>query len=96
VQREEEREMFPLLADQQVMSLPWCPLAKGRLARPFGAATPRSGADPMGAAIFEGRARGIVDAVSALAESRAVPMAQIALAWILYPSDHCRAHRRCH
>lgn len=39
VQREEEREMLPLLADQQVMSLQWCPLAKGRLARPFGTAT---------------------------------------------------------
>ncbi|MGC0364235.1 aryl-alcohol dehydrogenase-like predicted oxidoreductase [Rhodococcus sp. 27YEA15] len=82
VQREEEREMLPLLADQGVMSLPWCPLAKGRLARPFGAVTTRSGSDPIGTAIFEGRDRGIVDAIAAVADARSVPMAQIALAWI--------------
>ena len=33
LQREEEREMFGLLADQGVGSIPWSPLAKGRLAR---------------------------------------------------------------
>jgi aryl-alcohol dehydrogenase-like predicted oxidoreductase len=36
MQREEEREMFGLLADQGVGSIPWSPLAKGRLARPWG------------------------------------------------------------
>jgi aryl-alcohol dehydrogenase-like predicted oxidoreductase len=36
LQREEEREMFGLLADQGVGSIPWSPLAKGRLARPWG------------------------------------------------------------
>ena len=35
--REEEREMLPLLADEGVGSIPWSPLAKGRLARPWGA-----------------------------------------------------------
>jgi 1-deoxyxylulose-5-phosphate synthase len=34
MQREEEREMFGLLADQGVGSIPYAPLAKGRLARP--------------------------------------------------------------
>ena len=38
MQREEEREMFGLLADQGVGSIPWSPLAKGRLARPWGGA----------------------------------------------------------
>ena len=33
--REEEREMFSLLADQGVGSIPWSPLAKGRVARPL-------------------------------------------------------------
>ena len=46
--REEEREMFALLADQGVGSMPWSPLAKGRLARPWGEQTPRSSADPIG------------------------------------------------
>ena len=36
MQREEEREMFGLLADQGVGSIPYAPLAKGRLARPWG------------------------------------------------------------
>jgi aryl-alcohol dehydrogenase-like predicted oxidoreductase len=36
MQREEEREMFGLLADQGVGSIPYTPLAKGRLARPWG------------------------------------------------------------
>jgi len=36
MQREEEREMFGLLADQGVGSIPWSPLAKGRLARSLG------------------------------------------------------------
>ncbi len=35
MQREEEREMFGLLADQGVASIPWSPLARGRLARPW-------------------------------------------------------------
>ena len=48
LQREEEREMFGLLADQGVGSIPWSPLAKGRLARPWGEQTKRSENDPMG------------------------------------------------
>src|SRR6187200_3352907 len=48
MQREEEREMFGLLADQGVGSIPWSPLAKGRLARPWGEQTKRSENDPMG------------------------------------------------
>ena len=45
MQREEEREMFGLLADQGVGSIPWSPLAKGRLARPWGEQTARSNTD---------------------------------------------------
>ena len=48
MQREEEREMFGLLADQGVGSIPWSPLAKGRLARPWGEHTTRSDNDPVG------------------------------------------------
>jgi aryl-alcohol dehydrogenase-like predicted oxidoreductase len=42
MQREEEREMFGLLADQGVGSIPYAPLAKGRLARPWGEHSKRS------------------------------------------------------
>src|SRR6187431_463898 len=45
--REEEREMFGLLADQGVGSIPWSPLAAGRVARPWGeSGTRRSGSNP--------------------------------------------------
>lgn len=83
VQREEEREMFALLTDQDVSSLPWCPLAKGRLTRPFGLQTDRSLADPMGRQFFDGRDRPIIEAVERVAEARGVSMAQVALAWVL-------------
>ncbi len=42
LQREEEREMFGLLEHLGVGSIPWSPLAKGRLARPWGESTRRS------------------------------------------------------
>lgn len=83
LQREEEREMFDVLADQTVSSLPWCPLAKGRLARPFGHSTARSHADPMGQRFFGDPDRGIVDAVHDVASRRDVSMAQVAIAWVL-------------
>ena len=47
LQREEEREMFGLLAHQGVGSIPWSPLAKGRLARPWGEQTQRSENDAL-------------------------------------------------
>ena len=83
VQREEEREMFGLLADQAVSSLPWCPLASGRLARPYGQQTSRSTNDRIGRQSFDDADRAIIDAVQTVADSRGVTMAQVALAWIL-------------
>ncbi len=53
MQREEEREMFGLLADQGVGSIPWSPLAKGRLARPWGEATRRSDTRPDRSAVLQ-------------------------------------------
>ncbi|MDQ4503418.1 aldo/keto reductase [Sinomonas sp. ASV322] len=84
VQREEEREMFPLLEDQGVSSVPWAPLAKGRLARPWDEqGTTRSTTDPLQSRYSDEGNRPIVDAVQRIAEERAVPMAQVALAWVL-------------
>jgi aryl-alcohol dehydrogenase-like predicted oxidoreductase len=83
MQREEEREMFGLLADQGVGSIPWSPLAKGRLARPFGEQTARSGNDPVGRRFFGEGDRSIVEAVQQVAAARGIPMAQVALAWVL-------------
>ncbi len=39
--REEEREMLPLCRDQGIGVIPWSPLARGRLARPWGEHTAR-------------------------------------------------------
>jgi aryl-alcohol dehydrogenase-like predicted oxidoreductase len=83
VQREEEREMFGLLADQGVGGIPWSPLAKGRLARPWGERTLRFDTDPVGRRFYGDGDRAIIDAVQQVADKRGVPMAQVALAWVL-------------
>ncbi len=83
MQREEEREMFGLLADQGVGSIPWSPLAKGRLARPWGERTQRFDTDPIGRRYDGEVEQPIVEAVQQVAGARGVPMAQVALAWVL-------------
>ena len=83
MQREEEREMFGLLADQGVGSIPYAPLAKGRLARPWGEHTRRFDTDPVGRRFDFEDDRPIVEAVQKVAEARGVPMAHVALAWVL-------------
>ncbi len=83
MQREEEREMFGLLADQGVGSIPYAPLAKGRLARPWGEHTRRFDTDPVGRRFDIEDDRPIVEAVQKVAEARGVPMAHVALAWVL-------------
>jgi 1-deoxyxylulose-5-phosphate synthase len=75
--------MFGLLADQGVGSIPYTPLAKGRLARPWGEHTQRFDVDPVGRRFDIDSDRPIVDAVQKIAEDRGIPMAQVALAWVL-------------
>ena len=84
LQREEEREMHPLCLDQGVGVIPWSPLARGRLTRPWGTETARTGGDSFGATLYgdESNSR-IVDAVAAVAAERGVSAAQVALAWLL-------------
>src|SRR5215217_6573353 len=43
--REEEREMLPLCADESIGVIPWSPLARGRLTRDWDEATERSETD---------------------------------------------------
>jgi aryl-alcohol dehydrogenase (NADP+) len=81
--REEEREMFPLLADQGVGSIPWSPLARGRLTRPWNAETARSETDEFGQSLYSEADRPIVEAVLTVAAQRGVSPAQVALAWVL-------------
>ncbi|RYV51156.1 aldo/keto reductase [Pengzhenrongella frigida] len=81
--REEEREMLPFCLDQGVGVLPWSPLARGRLTRPWGAQTNRSGSDEFGKNLYTLEDEAIVDAVMAVAAGRGVAPAQVALAWVI-------------
>jgi len=85
VNREEEREMLPLCADEGVGSLPWSPLARGRLTRDWDATTDRSATDEFGKTLYaaqEDSDRRVAAAVAEVAEARGVPRAQVALAWV--------------
>lgn len=83
LKREEEREVIPMCADTGVGLTPYSPNGKGRLARPRGAATDRSNIDEVAKA-FDTDADGpIIDAVEEIAVERGIPMAQVALAWVL-------------
>ena len=84
--REEEREMLPLCADRGIGALPYSPLARGRLARPWGARTARQDFDEQGYELYRGNEetdRRIVDAVGNVAEGLGATRAQVALAWVL-------------
>jgi aryl-alcohol dehydrogenase-like predicted oxidoreductase len=86
IYREEEREMMKLCADQGVGVIPWSPLARGRLTRPWAlrAQSDRAGKDEFGKGLYaksEESDRHVVDAVEQVAKKRGTPMSQIALAW---------------
>jgi aryl-alcohol dehydrogenase-like predicted oxidoreductase len=82
--REEEREMLPLCRDEGVGVIPWSPLARGRLARPWETTTARSENDPFAASLYtEAADRAVVERVAEVADERGVPMAQVATAWML-------------
>ena len=87
--REEEREMLPLCKDERIAVLPWSPLARGRLARPWDVETPRTQTDTVTDRLFAGSMesdRKVVEQVAAIATAREVPRAQVALAWLFQKS----------
>ena len=83
LKREEERDMIPMCLDQGVGLTPYSPLAKGRATRPWGEQTARSSSDTVAKAFDRDTDKPVVDAVQKVAEARGVPMAQVALAWLL-------------
>jgi len=88
--REEEREMLPLCKSEGVGVIPWSPLARGRLARAWGTTTNRSEKDVFGKKIYAAVSesdRAIIEKVAEMARRRGVPMAQVALAWVLQKSE---------
>jgi len=88
--REEEREMLPLCRDQGIAVIPWSPLARGRLTRPWDQSTARLETDEFGRTLYArtGDAdRKVAEAVGEVAQARGVPRAQIALAWVLQKAE---------
>ena len=83
LRREEERDMIPMCLDQGVGLTPYSPLAKGRAARPWGEQTARSSADAVAKAFDRDVDRPVVDVIQRIADARGVPMARVALAWVL-------------
>ncbi len=83
--REEEREMLPLCADLGIGVIPWSPLARGRLTRPWDASSTRAEQDEVLKSLYTTSVdsdRQVVEAVAQIAAQRGVPRAQIALAWV--------------
>ena len=86
IYREEEREMLPLCCEEGIGVIPWSPLARGRLTRPWGSETERSKTDRIQASLYsktEESDREVIAAVERIAGARGVRMAQVALAWLL-------------
>jgi len=86
IQREEEREMHPLCLKEQIAVLPWSPLARGKLTRPWGENTARSASDQVMAKLYDNTEENdavIAERLAQVAESKGITRAQVALAWLL-------------
>jgi aryl-alcohol dehydrogenase-like predicted oxidoreductase len=86
--REEEREMLPLCAEEGIGVIPWSPLARGRLARPWTdePATLRERTDKFGRTLYartRDADKAVIDELGAVAERLGRPRSQVALAWLL-------------
>jgi aryl-alcohol dehydrogenase-like predicted oxidoreductase len=85
--REEEREMMPLCQSEGIGVIPWSPLGRGRLTRPWKSEnTKRYETDQFGQKLYsqsEEADRKVVDRLGQIAEQRSIPRAQVALAWLL-------------
>jgi aryl-alcohol dehydrogenase-like predicted oxidoreductase len=64
--------------------VPYSPQGKGRLARPWGEQSHRSTVDHVVQAFDSPLDEPVVKAVQTVAEARGIPMAQVALAWVLH------------
>lgn len=88
IYREEEREMIPYCADTGVGCIPWSPIARGVLARPWDdRSSLRESTDEfMRTALRPGETevdKAIVDRLEEVAGKKGFKMAQVATAWVL-------------
>ncbi|MDR5698678.1 aldo/keto reductase [Agromyces aerolatus] len=85
ISREDERELLPYCAHVGVGAIPWSPLGRGKLTRPWGTETHRTSRDAVALDHYRQAVdsdHAVVDAVAAVAAERGVPMAQVAIAWL--------------
>ena len=87
IYREDEREMLPLCQDQRIAIIPFSPLARGMLARKPSKEqdeTLRAQTDELTLTRYSQEDNSVIEErVSELAEAHGLPMAQVALAWML-------------
>jgi aryl-alcohol dehydrogenase-like predicted oxidoreductase len=86
--REEEREMLPLCKEEGIGVIPWSPLARGHLARPWPkqSDTERAKSDVFGKTLYEKTEdadKKVVDVVTKISKKRGISQAQVSLAWLL-------------
>ncbi|GAB1217623.1 hypothetical protein ATERTT37_006862 [Aspergillus terreus] len=83
--REEEREVNPFCRAEGIGLVPWSPLARGLLARPWNQVTERSKKDAKTTKWFKGDADGeIVRRVEVLARRKGCTMTAVAISWLLH------------
>lgn len=87
--REEERELLPLCLNDGIGVIPWSPLARGRLARPWADRnlTARGQTDPISTRLYsrtETDDQAVVERLTEVAATLDKPQAQVALAWLLH------------
>lgn len=86
IYREEEREMLPLCYQEGVAVIPWSPLARGRLTRPWGETTARLVSDEFGKTLYsesDANDAQIAERLMGVSEELGASRAQVALAWLL-------------
>lgn len=88
VYREEEREMIPFCKQTGVALIPWSPIARGLLARPWDDknTTRASGTDAMLQGLTKGQTEAdkeITNRVEKVAKDKGISMANVAIAWTI-------------
>ena len=86
IAREEEREMAPFCADQNIAMTPYSALAGGRLSKHPGETSRRLEQDTYAKGKYDATAKAdgkIIARVAELADKRGVSMTEISLAWLL-------------
>ncbi|MDX7951943.1 aldo/keto reductase [Lichenihabitans sp. Uapishka_5] len=86
--REEEREMAGLCLEEGVGMIPWSPMARGKLTRPWEEepTTARGESDAYAKTLYAGTRdsdKAVVDLVGTIAAERNLSRAEVALGWLL-------------